>query len=170
MTHVSHESWETLPSSAKRATESLGGRVDKSNRFKPSQVIHHHEAFPFLTNQKIPTEEESFSCLFIYFWHTTLNISGRSEPEPWRHCEDMVDTAVLSSRPGCSKHGIEKCGKIPGSLKSTETFPEVSIYACFHKLTKNTFLSDVQSLNPTCFWECACNDPSSLCQVPILCS
>lgn len=64
MTHVFHETWETLASPAKRATECLGGQADKSsNRFKPSQVIHHQEAFPFLRNKKIPTKEESFSCL-----------------------------------------------------------------------------------------------------------
>lgn len=47
-----------------------------------------------------------------------------------------------------------KCGKIPGSLKSMATFVQVSMYACFHKLTKTISPSGIQILNPTCFWEC----------------
>lgn len=136
MTHVFHETWETLASPAKRATECLGGQADKSsNRFKPPQVIHHQEAFPFLTNKKIPTKEESFSC-FVY---KLL----RCNPEYIRQVCNRALKRVWRDRYSCFvtqtwllETWHRKCGKIPGSLKSMATFLKVSLYACFHKLKK----------------------------------
>lgn len=137
----------------KRATECLGGQADKSsNRFKPSQVIHHQEAFPFLRNKKIPIKEESFSCLVYKLLRCIpeyiRQVCNRALKRVWR---DRYSCFVTQTWLLETWH--RKCGKIPGSLQSMATFLNVSLYACFHKLKKNTFLSCVQSLNPTCFWE-----------------
>lgn len=68
MIQVSQETLEILASSAKRGTRSLGGWTDKSsNRIKPPQVIYHHKALPFLTNeQKEIQQKKKVSHVFLH--------------------------------------------------------------------------------------------------------